>query len=98
VPKKIDFLIAKMAAFEKTLEKLDNKTKAEHVPIQLAKNFNKLLDEIKTDSPDAASELPTPIALNGDFADLGVTDLSYVALEIMVGQVLAVLGVLKAGQ
>jgi hypothetical protein len=98
MPVKIDFLIATMSAFEKTLEKLDQKTKAGHVPVQLAENFNKLLDEIKTESPDAAPELPLPITLDGTFEGIGVTDISYVALEVMVRQVLGVLGVLKTGQ
>ena len=98
MPQKIDFLIAKMSAFEKTLENLDNKTKAGHVPTQLAENFNKLLAEIEAESSDAASELPSPIALGGDFADMGITEISYVALEVMVGQVLGILGVLKAGR
>ena len=98
MPTKIDFLIAKMSAFEKTLEKLDNKTKSMQVPTELAKNFNLLLEEITAESPVAAPELPKPIDLNEGIYQTSFTDVSYVGLEIMVGQVVAVLGVLKAGQ
>jgi hypothetical protein len=96
--KKIDFLIAKVKPFQGTLENMDSKTKGGHVPIQLAENFNKLVAEIATHEPDAARELPCPITLEGQMALIGATDISYSSLEIMVGQVLGVLEVLKASQ
>jgi hypothetical protein len=95
MPKKIDFLIAKVKPFEAALHSLDAQAKGNHVSIDLAQNFNKLLEEIKAESPEAAPELPQPITLQGIFARLGQTSTSHVALEIMVGQVLGVLEVLK---
>ena len=98
MPKKIDFLIAKISAFAKPLEMLDNKTKSMQVPTELAKNFNMLLEEIAAESPTAAPELPKPIDLYEGIYQTGSTDVSYVGLQIIVGQVVGVLGVLKASQ
>ena len=98
MPKKIDFLIAKVRAFEHGLEKMDMKAKSGHVSLDLAKNFNKLLEEIGTQCPDVVSELPQPITLNGRFNVVGQTDTSHVTLEIFVGEVVGVLEVLKNEQ
>jgi hypothetical protein len=96
VAKKIDFLIAKVKPFKLTLDGMDSKTKAGHVPIQMAENFNKVLDAIRQESPDAAAELPENIHLQSRaFSMIGATDMSYSGLEILVGQVLGVLDVLK---
>src|SRR5438128_40893 len=94
--KNIDFIIAKVRAFQQTLERIDNHTKKEHVPIQLAENFNAIVAEIAKESPDAAVHLPQPI-FAGDrlLSRAGPTTMSYIGLETFVGQVLGVLEVLK---
>jgi hypothetical protein len=93
----VDFLMAKMRAFQLTFEKLDSKTKAGHVPIQLAENFNGLLAEIAKESPAAAPQLPKPVSIDSQFRMVGVCDISYATLDVFVGQVLGVLEVLRPG-
>jgi hypothetical protein len=97
MPTKIDFLIAKVRAYQQTFEKLDSKTKAGMIPSQLGENFNKLLQEIAKESPNAAPELPTKLYLFSKLNSSGLCDVSYASLDIYVGQVLGVLEVLKAG-
>ena len=96
----IDLLIARASSFQATLATIDNQTKNRHVTKQLANNFNRLLDEIKKEMPaDTASHLPPPITFVSNAAKVaGMSDVLYLDLEIMINEIMNILGVLKAGQ
>jgi hypothetical protein len=91
----LDFLKAKVQACKHTLDGKSGKENDGRVSIQIAQQFNALVDEIKKESPDAAPHLPQHIAWTGPFARIEQADVTFLDLEIMVNQVLAVLDVLQ---
>ena len=95
MPTTLDFLKAKVQALKHTLEGKSGKEKDGRVSIQIAQQFNGILDEVKKESPDAAPHLPQHITWNSPFARLQQADVTFLDLEIMVNQVLAILDVLK---
>src|SRR5947209_1281254 len=62
MPTQLDFLKAKMLAYKQTLAERTSREKDGHVSIQIAQEFNAIVEEIKKASPDAAPHLPKPIA------------------------------------
>lgn len=95
MPTAFDFIKAKMLAVKHTLEGKSGKDKDGRISIQMAQQFNAVVEEIEKASPDAGPHLPKPIEWNSPFARLQNADASYLDLEIMVNQVLAVLDVLQ---
>jgi hypothetical protein len=92
----LDFLKAKVQAYKHTLESKSGKEKEKHLAIHVAEEFNRILEEIKKESPEAAPHLPQPITWTSVFArDLKVADVTYLDLEMVINQVLAVLDVVR---
>jgi hypothetical protein len=96
MPTTLDFVKAKVLAVKHTLDGKSSKEKGERISIQTAQQFNAVIDEIKKASPEAAPHLPQPIHWGGHIARLASqAEVSFLDLEIMVNQVLAVLDVLQ---
>ncbi len=96
MPTAFDFIKAKMLAVKHTLDGESGKEKDGRISIQTAQQFNTVIEEIKKASPEAAPHLPQPIHWGGHVARLASqAEVSFLDLEIMVNQVLAVLDVLQ---
>jgi hypothetical protein len=96
MPTTLDFLRAKVLAYKNTLDSRSGKDKEQRVGIQIAEEFNAVLEEIRKESPDAAAHLPKPIACKGVFArDLRLSDIKFLELEMILNQVLAILDLLR---
>lgn len=92
----LDFLRARVQAYKSTLDGKSSQEKEKHVSIQIAEEFNLILEEIKKEAADAAPHLPKPITWQSIFArDMRVADVRFLELEMMLNQVLAVLDVLR---
>lgn len=91
----LDFLKAKVQAYKHTLEGKTGKEKDGRVSIQIAQQFNAIIDEIKKESTEAAPHLPHPVTWNSPFAQTGLSDVKYLDLEMMLNQVLAILDVIR---
>ncbi len=94
----LDFLTAKLVAYKNTLDGKSSKEKREHISIQIAAQFNGFLEQIKKEAPESGPHLPQPITWQGIGADhFQIADISFLDLEMLVNQVLAVLNVIRGG-
>jgi hypothetical protein len=64
--------------------------------IQIADQFNPVVENVKKEYPDAAPHLPQPITWTGIAAqDMQIADITFIDFEMLLNQVLAVLDVLR---
>src|SRR5229473_7857933 len=63
MPTSLDFHKATIMAFKNTLEGKSSKEKEKHISIQIAEQFNSIVDSIKKEFPAAAPQLPQPITM-----------------------------------
>ncbi len=89
--RKIDIFKTKARSIKATLENASEKARQGRAGIGLAENFNQLLKEVSEEFPDLKDSLPKPISSKGPFARAGVSDSSYLDLEIFSEQVLSLL-------
>jgi hypothetical protein len=95
MPTTFDFIKTKVLAVKYTLDGKSSKEKEGRISIQIAQQFNGMVDEIKKESPDAAPHLPQHITVTSPFARIQQADVTFLDLEIMINQMLAVLDVLQ---
>ena len=96
MPTPLDFHRATVLAFKNTLDGRSAKEKELPVSIQIARQFNTIVEEIKKVAPEVASHLPQPVTWKGIAArDMQISDVSFLELQMMLNQVLAVLDVLR---
>lgn len=91
MPSRIDLLRARARSFKSTLQKATAKEKEGPAGTALAENFNKIVQEAGNAFPDLKDSLPAPITSRGPFARMGKSDVSYLDLEVMADQLLAML-------
>jgi hypothetical protein len=91
----LDFLKAKVQAYKHTLDAKSGKEKEGRISIQIAQQFNGIVDEVKKESRNAAPHLPQHITWTGPFARIQQADVTFLDLETMVNQILAILDVLQ---
>ena len=94
----LDFLKANVQAYKHTLDGKSSKEKASLVSIQIAQQFNAIVDQIKKEAPDTAPHLPKPVTWVGPFARMQHADVTFLDLEMMINQVLAVLDVVRSSE
>jgi hypothetical protein len=96
MPTSLDFHKATVLAFKHTLEGKSAKEKEKHVSIQIAEQFNGVVENVKKEYPDAAIHLPQPITWKGIGAqDMRIADIRFTDFEMLLNQVLAILDVLR---
>ena len=95
MPTKSELLKARTRSIKSTLRDATQEQKKGHAGISLAENFNKILRDIAEMHPDLASSLPSEITWKGPFAQMRMSDVSYLDLEVMVDQVLALLDLME---
>ncbi len=96
MPTSLDFHKATIMAFKNTLEGKSAKEKEKHISIQIAAQFNSIVDNIKKEFPDAASHLPQPITWNGIAAmDMQIADITFLDFEMLLNQMLGILEVIQ---
>src|SRR5207249_3920083 len=94
MPTSLDFHKATIMAFKNTLDGKSPKEKEKHISIQIAEQFNSIVDNIKKEHPDAASHVPQPITMKGIASrDMQIADINFLDFEMLLNQVLAVLEV-----
>jgi hypothetical protein len=99
MPTSLDFHKATVLAFKSTLEGKSAKEKEKHVAIQIAEQFNSIVENIKKEFPDATTHLPQPITWQGIAArDMQIADIRFLDFEMLLNQVLAILDVLRASR
>ncbi len=95
----LDFIRAKVSAYKHTLEGKSSKEKERHVAIHVAEEFNSFMEEIKKEAPEAAPHLPKPLTWKGIAAqDMQIADVTFLDLEMLLNQVLAVLDVVRGNR
>jgi len=88
-------LRVRITSIKSTLERQERHGKKEQASIHIANNFNSIISDISSEFPDLASSLPSPIYSNFPFSDLGLSDATYLDLEIYCEQVLSLLDLLE---
>ena len=94
MPTKKEILKAKIRAFKTTLQNATPKQKEGRLSIQLAKNFNGLIVEVGENFSDIKEDMPEEITWTGHFARLDSSDVTYLDVEILADQILALLDLL----
>jgi hypothetical protein len=93
---RLDYLRARVLAYKVTLDGKPSKEKKDRVSVQIAEQFNGILEDIKKESPEAAPHLPQPITMNSMAArDFQLSDANFIELEMMLNGILAVLEVAR---
>lgn len=96
MPTQMDFVRAKVQAYKHTLDGKTAKEKSGKVSVHVAEQFNLIVADIKKECPEAAPHLPRPITWSkGGGVTFLVTPVSFLELEMMLDQVLAVLDLLR---
>jgi hypothetical protein len=99
MPRALDLIRAKVLAYQQTLEGKSGAAKSGRVSIQLAQQFNAIVDEIKREFSETATHLPQPIRWTGPAARIAQqADVTFLDLEMLLNQVLAVLDVTGVNQ
>ncbi len=96
MPNNLAFLKASMTAFKETLGGASDKQKGDLISIPTADHFNGLLDRIRAEAPEVAPHLPPRVTAKSDFSIMGKSDIKFLELEMLVNQVIHVLGVLAS--
>ena len=87
-----------MMAFKNSLEGKSSKEKENHISIQIAEQFNEVVESIKKEHPEAAPHLPKPITMKGIAAqDMQIADIRFLDFELLLNQVLATMDVIRGG-
>ncbi len=98
MPTSLDFHKASLMAFKNTLEGKSAKEKEKHISIQIAQQFNGIVDNIKKEHPEAEPHLPKAVTWKGIAAqDMQIADIRFLDFEMLVNQVLATLEVIRGG-
>ena len=87
----VQLLKLRARSLKSTLENASEKQKQGQVNIQLAQDFNKLIEDVTAAFPQIVSALPQPIDCAGPFMQMGVTSLTYLDLEVYADRLLAAL-------
>ncbi len=96
MPTSLDFHKGTITAFKNTLDGKSAKEKEKHISIQIAEQFNSIVDNIKKEFPDAAPHLPQPITMKGIASrDMQIADIKFLDFEMLLNQVLGVLEVIQ---
>lgn len=90
-PTPLDFHRATVLAYKSTLESRPAKEKKERVSIQIAQQANTIVDDTTKAFPEASAHLPQRIRWNEMYLS-GPAGVSFLELEMMLNQVLAILG------
>jgi hypothetical protein len=94
---KAAILKAKALSIKTTLAKASEEAKGHRVTRLMAGEFNGLLDQVKTECPEVAFALPQPITSHHmPFA--GVSDATYIDLEILTEQLISILEAVDASK
>ena len=91
MPTKNEILRAKVRSLKTTLKSATPDQKKGFIGIEMAKNFNKILEEVSIEHPSLGDALPAQLTWKGPFAQMGQSDTSYLDLEIYADQLLALL-------
>ena len=91
MPSKIEILRARARSFKSTLQNASVKEKEGLAGTALAENFNKIVEETAQTYPDLKESLPARITSRSPFARMGKSDVSYLDLEVLADQLLAML-------
>jgi hypothetical protein len=92
---KIRLLKARALAFKNTLAQASAKERDGHAGKGLAENFNAIVKAIGEEYPDLEDSLPKPITSSGPFARHGLSDASYLDIQVLADQVLALLDIME---
>ena len=95
MPTQLEFIKAKVSAYKATLTPKTHKEKEGRISIQMAQQVNAFVEEIKKEAHEAATHLPQPIGWDSPFARVAQAEVSFLELEMMLNQILAVLDVLR---
>lgn len=97
MPTQLDFVRAKVDAYRKTLQRHAPSDKEGRLSIQIAREFNAFIEEVKKEVPESASHLPQPIKWSGITARVAQqAEISFLEFEMILDQVIAVLDVQRA--
>lgn len=87
----LKLLRLRATSFRSAIEKETDKVKATSASVAIVENLNKLIDDIVNMLPDLKDHLPARVNPRGPFAHMGSASVTYLDLEILAEQILAVL-------
>jgi hypothetical protein len=76
------------------IENASEKTKGSRVSCMTAEAFNRTLKEIEEKHTELSGSLPQPIRSTTSFAHMGISDINYIDLAMMVNECLALLNLI----
>lgn len=95
----VDYHRATIVAFKNTLEGKSPHEKDKHVSVQVALQFNSLIERLQEEYPEAAPHFPMPITfLIPNSRHSQTSDIRFIDFELLLNQVLAILDVLRTGK
>lgn len=86
---------AKLQGVMSTLERTPPGHKKNPVSLELAQEFNKILDVIAAEYPELKDDLPAQLSTRGFGSNMGVASVSFLDLEIICEQVLNLLALVE---
>lgn len=92
---KVRLLKARARAFKTTLAQASSKEKQAKAGVGLAENFNAIVKDIGEEYPDLKDSLPSRITSLSALRSLGQSDASYLDVEVLADQVLALLDIME---
>lgn len=94
MPSKLVLLKARVRSLKSTLQNASSKEKSNSAGTALAMNFNKIVEDTAKVYPDLKDSLPASITSDGPFSHMGVSDVTYLDLEVFADQLIAMLDVM----
>ena len=89
---KLKLLKTRVKAFKSSLESSSTSERQQKASVQTTQHLNKLIDETASDFADLAPSLPAKLrSMSIAARRAGVSDHSYMDVEIMIDQILALL-------
>jgi hypothetical protein len=92
---KKQLLRTRLKAIRSTLHGASAKEKEGLAGISLTENFNTILTEIAEEYPELKDSLPTHISSRGPFQRIGKSSVSYLDLEALADQAIALLDLVE---
>ena len=95
ITKKKIFLV-KLNSFNNIIEKASAKQKEDFIGINLANEFNNLIDDIGKEFSEIKDSLPAKLTTNGLFSDMGKADINYLDFEIFTESLISLLNLVDS--
>jgi len=97
-PTKVQLLKVRLQGFKKALDAASENLKRDNISMDVANNFNTILDEITENYPSVKDSLPKRVQARRFVRREGKANICFLDLTIFVEQVIGILDILDSGE